>query len=70
MLRKGFLTENQARSDRFQVQAADLNLKNLREQLRVLKNHTKKRNVTDLEGKRDEIVALYRHSATSHEPAS
>jgi HlyD family secretion protein len=54
MLRKGFLTENQARSDRFQVQAADLNLKNLREQLCVLKNYTKKRNISDLEGKRQE----------------
>ena len=54
MLRKGFLTENQARSDRFQLQAADLNLKNLREQLRVLKNYTKKRNMSDLEGKRQE----------------
>jgi HlyD family secretion protein len=54
MVRKGFLTENQARSDRFQLQAADLNLKNLREQLRVLKNYTKKRDMSDLEGKRQE----------------
>lgn len=54
MVRKGFLTENQARSDRFQLQAADLNVKNLREQLRVLKNYTKKRNMSDLEGKRQE----------------
>jgi len=54
MVRKGFLTENQARSDRFQLQAADLNVKNLREQLRVLKNYTKKRNMDDLEGKRQE----------------
>jgi multidrug efflux pump subunit AcrA (membrane-fusion protein) len=54
MLRKGFLTENQARSDRYQVQSAEFNLKNLREQLRVLMSYTKKRNVTDLEGKRQE----------------
>lgn len=54
MLRKGFLTENQARSDRYQVQSAELNLKNLREQLRVLESYTKKRNETDLEGKRQE----------------
>jgi HlyD family secretion protein len=54
MVRKGFLTENQARTDRFQVQAADLNLKNLREQLRVLKNYSKKRDMSDLEGKQQE----------------
>jgi multidrug efflux pump subunit AcrA (membrane-fusion protein) len=54
MLRKGFMTENQARSDRYQAQSAELNLKNLREQLRVLSSYTKQRNVTDLEGKRQE----------------
>jgi multidrug efflux pump subunit AcrA (membrane-fusion protein) len=54
MLRKGFMTENQARSDRYQAQSAELNLKNLREQLRVLSSYTKQRNITDLEGKRQE----------------
>lgn len=54
MVSKGYLTPKQALADRFKLKSAEFSLEKVKEELRVLKDYTKKRTLTELKSKRDE----------------
>jgi multidrug efflux pump subunit AcrA (membrane-fusion protein) len=54
MLRKGFYTASQTEAEHSRAESADIALKKVQEELRVLEDYTKKRTITDLESKLEE----------------
>src|SRR5262249_3113633 len=54
MVKKGFYTTNQAEAEHSRAKSAEIALKKVQEELRVLEDFTKKRTVADLENKLEE----------------
>ena len=54
MVSKGYLTPKQALADRFKLKSAEFSVEKVKEELRVLKDYTKKRTLTELRSKKDE----------------
>ena len=54
MVSKGYLTPKQALADRFKLKSAEFSVEKVKEELRVLKDYTKKRTLTELKSKKDE----------------
>jgi multidrug efflux pump subunit AcrA (membrane-fusion protein) len=54
MVKKGFYTTNQAEAEHSRTKSAEVALKKVQEELRVLEDFTKTRTVTDLQNKLDE----------------
>jgi multidrug efflux pump subunit AcrA (membrane-fusion protein) len=60
MVSKNYRTGNQAMADRFKQQSAELSLKKVREELRVLENFTAPRTMKELESKLIEAKSAFR----------
>ncbi len=56
MVSKGYLTPKQALADRFKLKSAEYSLEKVKEEIRVLKNYTKKRTLTELRSKLAENI--------------
>lgn len=52
MVSKGYLTPKQALADRFKLKSAEFSVEKVKEELRVLKDYTKKRTLTELKSKK------------------
>lgn len=60
MVSKNYRTGNQAMADRFKQQSAELSLRKVKEELRVLENYTAPRTTKELESKLIEARSAYR----------
>ncbi len=60
MVSKNYRTGNQAMADRFKQQSAELSLRKVKEELRVLENYTAPRTTKELESKLIESKSAYR----------
>lgn len=56
MVSKGYLTPKQALADRFKLKSAEFSVEKVKEELRVLKDYTKKRTLTELKSKMAESM--------------